>query len=74
MNACDKHALEILHYLDNELRGQELKNFLTHLEDCAICIIQLDEEREFLNLLHRSRPLYTAPDQLRVRVMRLFQK
>jgi anti-sigma factor RsiW len=68
MNPCGEHTLDVVLYLDNELDGQELEDFLAHLADCAFCRIQLEEERELLDLLHRSRPLYTTPDQLRSRV------
>lgn len=69
MNASNEHTRDVLLYLDNELRGQELEDFLAHLAGCAVCRIQLEEEREFSDLLHRSRPLYKAPDQLRTRVI-----
>jgi putative zinc finger protein len=67
MNARDKHTRDVPLYLDNELRGQELQDFLAHLAGCPVCTIQLAEERAFLARLHRSRPLYTAPDQLLAR-------
>jgi mycothiol system anti-sigma-R factor len=69
MNACEEHSHDVLLYLDNELRGQELDNFRAHLSDCVACRNQLEEEQEFSSLLHRSRPLYTAPDELRARVI-----
>jgi hypothetical protein len=67
MNACEEHNVQL--YLDNELRGQELENFRVHLSGCVVCREQLKEEQEFSDLLHRSRPLYTAPDDLRARVI-----
>jgi mycothiol system anti-sigma-R factor len=69
MNTCQEHSHNVLLYLDNELRGQELENFCAHLADCVACREQLQEEQEFSNLLHRSRPLYTAPSELRTRVI-----
>ncbi len=69
MNACDKHSRNVLLYLDNELSGHELENFRAHLAGCIACKRQLEEEQEFSSLLHRSRPLYTAPDELRTRVI-----
>ena len=68
MNPFGEHTLDVLLYLDNELEGEDLEDFLAHLADCAACRVLLEEERELLDLLHRSRPLYTAPDQLRARV------
>jgi mycothiol system anti-sigma-R factor len=69
MNACEEHSNKVLLYLDDELRGQELENFRAHLSDCVACRKQLQEEQEFSDLLHRSRPLYTAPYELRARVV-----
>ena len=67
MNACEEHNVQL--YLDNELRGQELEDFRAHLSGCVACREQLEEQQEFSDLLHRSRPLYTAPHELRTRVM-----
>jgi mycothiol system anti-sigma-R factor len=61
-------------YLDKELSGPELEEFRAHLEVCAACQAQLEEGEEFLRLLHRSRPLYHAPDALRDRVMRTMER
>jgi mycothiol system anti-sigma-R factor len=69
MNTCEEHSHNVLLYLDNELRGQELENFRAHLAGCVACREQLEAEQEFSDLLHRSRPLYTAPDKLRARVI-----
>jgi anti-sigma factor RsiW len=68
MNAHDEHHANILLYLDNELRGQELEYLLAHLDTCADCRSLLEEERALSNLLHRTRPLYTAPESLRARI------
>jgi mycothiol system anti-sigma-R factor len=69
MKACEEDNHNVLLYLDNELRGQELENFRAHLSGCAACREQLKQEQELSDLLHRSRPLYTAPDELRARVI-----
>ena len=68
MNAHDEHHANILLYLDNELRGEELKYLLAHLDACADCRSLLEEERALSNLLHRTRPLYTASEPLRARI------
>jgi anti-sigma factor RsiW len=68
MNAHDEHRTNILLYLDNELRGQDIEDFLAHLDSCADCRRLLEEERALSNLLHRTRPLYTAPEPLRARL------
>jgi mycothiol system anti-sigma-R factor len=57
-------------YLDKELSGPDLEEFRAHLEECEACRAKLEEGEELSRLLHRSRPLYSAPDALRDRVMR----
>jgi mycothiol system anti-sigma-R factor len=69
MNAADEHSHNVSLYLDNELRDQELEDFRAHLDDCADCKSQLEEEQALADLLHRSRPLYRASEELRARVI-----
>ena len=68
MNACDEIRLKALRYLDNRLQGQELDDFRAHLEVCSNCRANVEAERALLQLLHRSRPLSSAPPALRARV------
>jgi anti-sigma factor RsiW len=68
MNSCDGYAIKTLRYLDKDLEGQELEDFLSHLDSCARCREQLEAEEELSATLHRSRPLYSAPVALRERV------
>jgi hypothetical protein len=68
MNSCDEYAIKILRYLDKDLVGQELEDFLSHLHSCTGCREQLEAEKELTATLHRSRPLYSAPVALRDRV------
>ena len=58
-------------YLDKELIGPDLEEFRAHLDKCAACQSELEVREELFRLLHRSRPLYSAPDALRARVMRI---
>jgi hypothetical protein len=68
MNSCDEYAIKTLRYLDNDLGGQDLEDFLSHLESCASCREHLEAEEELSATLHRSRPLYSAPAALRSQV------
>ena len=68
MNSCDEHAIKTLRYLNEDLEGQKLEDFLSHLDSCARCREQLEAEKELSAILHRSRPLYAAPAALRDRV------
>jgi hypothetical protein len=68
MNNCDEYAIKALRYLNNDLEGQELKDFLSHLKFCASCQEHLEAEKKLSVTLQRSRPLYSAPAALRDRV------
>jgi mycothiol system anti-sigma-R factor len=74
MKDCDDYCETLRRYLDGELRGQELLQFRDHLEQCAGCRQELAAEEELSRLLHRTRPLYTAPDALRERVLRAMEE
>jgi len=73
MNSCDD-AVNILRYLDNELSGRELESFRAHLQSCPTCKVRLEEERVFSSVLHRARPLYRAPEQLRSQVSEILRQ
>jgi mycothiol system anti-sigma-R factor len=69
MKGCDDYSATIQIYLDWELSGQDLEDFPPHLEQCEACRTEFEAEERLSALLHRSRPLYSAPDALRARVM-----
>jgi anti-sigma factor RsiW len=68
VNSCEGHRVNILLFVHEELKGQELENFHTHLANCAECRALLEEEEALSRLLHRSRPLYSAPKSVHDRV------
>jgi mycothiol system anti-sigma-R factor len=68
MSACDDYRAMVLPFSDDELRGQELHDFEQHIAECAECKEVLAQEQALSHLLHRSRPLYHAPESLRARV------
>jgi anti-sigma factor RsiW len=68
MNRRDDYATKTLRYLDGDLEGQELEDFLSHLKSSASCQEYLEAEKKLSATLHRSRPLYLAPAALRDRV------
>ena len=74
MSPCDEVSLKALRYLDDRLQGQELRDFRAHLEVCPNCRASVETERALSRLLHRSRPLYSAPPALRARVAVLVEK
>jgi anti-sigma factor RsiW len=65
MTPCDAYGPEILRYLDNDLHGHELDEFLAHIETCEACGTNLVAEKALSDLFHRTRPLYTPPPTLR---------
>src|SRR5271168_695170 len=69
MNSGDEHSHNVSLYLDNELRDRELEDFRAHLAHCADCKNQLEEEQALAEVLHHSRPLYRASEELRARVI-----
>ena len=73
MNSCD-NGVNLLRYLDNELSGRELEAFCAHLQNCLTCKVRLEEERTLSTVLHRSRPLYRAPEELRSQVREILKQ
>jgi mycothiol system anti-sigma-R factor len=71
MKGCDDFGMNIQLYLDKELTAQDREEFHAHLEGCPACRLELQAEEELSGLLHRSRPLYSAPDALRQRVVQI---
>jgi hypothetical protein len=68
MKDCGDHNVNSRLYLDNELSGPDLENFLTHLKECVACRKTLSAEAELTSLLRRQRPIYSASETLRSRV------
>jgi anti-sigma factor RsiW len=68
MKPCDDLNVDLLRYLDNDLSEQEFKYLRAHLDTCVYCQDQLERERALSRFLHESRPLYSAPAELRIQV------
>jgi anti-sigma factor RsiW len=68
MNACERHTVDLMLYLDDELVGGKLMDFLAHLKICVDCKAALEEQLALSAVLQRTRPLYSAPPKLRARV------
>src|SRR5258708_333899 len=74
MTGCDDYGTNIQLFLDKELSGRELEEFRAHLEECETCRAEIEAAEELSHLLHRSRPLFAAPDALRRRVMQTMEQ
>jgi mycothiol system anti-sigma-R factor len=74
MTGCDDYGTNIQLFLDKELSGRELEEFRAHLEECENCRTDLEALEELSHFLHRSRPLYAAPDTLRRQVMQTMER
>jgi mycothiol system anti-sigma-R factor len=70
MKDCADCRENILLYLDKELSVSQVIEFRAHLEICEACREVLEAEEELSRVLHRSRPLYSAPTTLRDRILR----
>jgi anti-sigma factor RsiW len=68
MKPCDDLNVDLLRYLDNDLNEQEFKSLRAHLDTCVYCQDRLERERALSRFLHASRPLYSAPAELRIHV------
>jgi anti-sigma factor RsiW len=68
MKPCDDLNVDLLRYLDNDLSEQEFKYFHAHLDTCVYCQDRLGRERALSRFLRESRPLYSAPAELRIQV------
>lgn len=74
MTRCDYCASEILAYLDGSLSEAAVQDFRAHLAECSDCRQLFEEERVLSSMLQDSRPLYSAPAALRVRVSGLAEE
>ena len=70
MKDCGDCREKILLYLGKELSVSQVMEFRAHLEMCEACRQAVEAEEELSHLLHRSRPLYSAPTTLRESILR----
>jgi anti-sigma factor RsiW len=68
MKPCDDLSVDLPRYLDDDLSEEELKYVRAHLDTCVYCHDRLERERALSRFLDESRPLYSAPAELRIHV------
>jgi len=69
MKDCGDCRENIVRYLDEQLSVPQAIEFRAHLETCEACGEVLRAEEQLSRILHRSRPLYSAPSTLRDRIL-----
>ena len=68
MKPCDDLNVDLLRYLENDLSEQEFRYLRAHLDTCVYCQDRLQRERALSRFLNQSRPLYSAPAELRSQI------
>jgi anti-sigma factor RsiW len=71
MSDCADHCSQIQLYVDNELTGSDVEEFLAHLDHCKSCQREMEEAETFSRRLMQARPFAVAPAALRERIARL---
>jgi anti-sigma factor RsiW len=74
MNACQQIRAQLAFYLDDELHHGDREEFVDHLANCADCRDICERERRLLEGIRASRPLYSAPAEMRSKVAQLFHR
>ena len=68
MKPCDDLNIDLLRYLDSDHSEQEFKYLRAHLDTCVYCQDRMQREPALSRFLNESRPLYSAPAELRIQV------
>ena len=71
MNQCKEIQAQVSFYLDDELQGRERAALEAHLVDCDTCRRLFDSERNFLDAVRGSQPLYLAQPELLAKIENL---
>jgi anti-sigma factor RsiW len=74
MKPCDDLSVDLLRYLDDDLSEREFKYLRAHLDTCVYCHDRLERERALSRFLDESRPLYSAPAELRIQVLAAIER
>lgn len=67
MKHCEDIRERMAFYLDDELRGDDLAAFEAHVQECLACHDAVASERQFIESIRETKPLYPAPSELRAR-------
>ncbi len=73
MKPCKQYQPRIALYLAGSLRGRELADFESHLDECAGCRSVLAEEQRLFEFPPEIT-IYRAPARLRARVLEILEQ
>ncbi|MCU1252756.1 MAG: hypothetical protein JWQ49_5785 [Edaphobacter sp.] len=65
----DDYSIMIQLFIDDELKGQEREDLISHLNDCARCQEELEEAKAFSARVRGARPQVEAPQALREKIL-----
>jgi len=65
----DDYSIMIQLFIDDELKGQEREDLISHLNDCASCQEELEEAKVFSARVRGARPRIEAPPALREKIL-----
>src|SRR5215216_4763309 len=68
MSDCTDIQSRLNLYLDDELQGDERRDFEHHLQECQSCRLVAQAEKRFLDGIRAAEPLYVASPELTDRV------
>lgn len=74
MISCEEVSARIALYLDDELRDGEQAVVESHVEGCKSCRDALNAQRQLMESVRASRPLYQASPELRARVEAILEE
>jgi anti-sigma factor RsiW len=69
MKNHDDYNVLIQLFIDDELKGQEGEDLISHLKDCASCQEELEEAKAFSARVRGARPQVEAPPALRAKIL-----
>jgi anti-sigma factor RsiW len=71
MKNHDDYNVLIQLFIDDELKGQEREDLISHLKDCASCQEELEEAKAFSARVRGARPQVETPPALREKILSL---
>jgi anti-sigma factor RsiW len=69
MKDHDDYSIRIQLFIDDELKGQEREDLISHLKDCASCQEELEEAKAFSARVRGARPQVEVPPALREKIL-----